>query len=315
MGKLKEGRGSAPSEVWPSLPLEAWQDTYDTLHMWAQIVGKISLALKPHVNHWWQVPFYLTARGLTTSPIPYSSRVFELDFDFIDHVLLVITSDGDIRKLALKPRSVADFYRELMATLHDLGIEARIWPVPVEIPDPIPFAEDTQHVTYDPELAQRFWRILVQADRVLKEFRAGFIGKSSPVHFFWGSFDLAVTRFSGRPAPPYPSGIAFQVEAESHEQHCVGFWPGSGAVQAPAFFAYAYPEPPGFKDARAGRGSWHAGVGEFILLYDDMRAAEQPDQVLLEFCQSTYEAAANLGHWDRAALERTATTAALKNPS
>jgi hypothetical protein len=303
---LDQGSDSSRTELWPALPLEAWQDTYDTLHMWSQIVGKISLALKPHMNHWWEVPFHLTARGLTTAPMPYEGRVFELSFDFIEHVLLLTTSHGETRKLALEPRSVADFYRELMSTLRGLGIDVKIWPVPVEVPDPVPFAEDTRHASYNPEYAQRFWRILVQADRVLEEFRARFIGKSSPVHFFWGSFDLAVTRFSGRTAPPHPSGIPFLIEAESHEQHCVGFWPGSGAVQAPAFFGYAYPEPPGFRDSSpgAGKGFWHAGVGEFILLYDDMRAVERPDQALLEFCQGTYDAAANLGHWARAALER-----------
>ena len=293
------------SSVWPALPLDAWRDTCATLHMWTQIVGKIRMALSPHVNHWWQVPLYLTARGLTTSPMPYRERVFELNFDFVEHALLVLTSDGITRRLDLYPRSVADFYRELMGVLNALGLEVKIWPVPVEIPDPIPFAEDTQHAAYDPEYAQRFWRILLQADRVLKQFRARFNGKSSPVHFFWGSFDLAVTRFSGRPAPPHPSGIPFMIEAESHEQYSVGFWSGSGAVQAPAFYAYAYPEPPGLRAARLRPESarWHGEMELFILLYDDMRAQLQPDQALLEFCQSTYEATADLGQWDRAALE------------
>jgi hypothetical protein len=308
MTDREPGKEPVGADVWPALPLAAWEPTYETLHMWTQIVGKVSLALKPHINHWWEVPFHLTARGLTTSPIPYEGRVFECNFDFIDHRLVVATSQGETRTLALAPRSVADFYQAFMETLHELDIEVRVWPVPVEVPDPIPFAEDTQHAAYDPEYAQRFWRILVQADRVLREFRARFIGKSSPVHFFWGSFDLAVTRFSGRPAPRHPSGIPFVIEAESHEQHCAGFWPGAGAVQAPAFFAYIYPEPPGYRDALRGTGPgfWHADMGEFILLYDDMRAAEQPDQVLLDFCQRTYEAAADLAHWDRAALERPA---------
>ena len=293
------------SSAWPALPLDAWRDTYATLHLWTQIVGKIRMALSPHVNHWWEVPLYLTARGLTTSPIPYRDRVFELNFDFLAHALLVLTSDGMTRRIVLHPRSVADFYQELMGVLNALGLEVKIWPVPVEIADPIPFAEDTQHAAYDPEYAQRFWRILLQVDRVLKRYRAGFNGKSSPVHFFWGSFDLVVTRFSGRPAPPHPSGIPFMIEAESHEQFSVGFWPGSGEVQAPAFYSYAYPEPPGLRAARLRPESagWQEEMGLFILLYDDMRALPQPDQALLEFCQSTYAAAADLGKWDRAALE------------
>jgi Family of unknown function (DUF5996) len=251
---------------------------------------------------------YLTARGLTTSPMPYGGRVFELNFDFVEHALLLLTSDGLTRRLELYPRSVADFYQALMAVLDELGLQVKIWPVPVEIPDPIPFAEDNQHAAYDPEYAQRFWRILLQAERVLKQFRARFVGKSSPVHFFWGSFDLAVTRFSGRPAPPHPSGIPFMIEAESHESSSVGFWPGSGAVQAPAFYAYAYPEPPGLRAVRLrpATAAWQAEMELFILLYDDMRALPQPDQALLEFCQSTYAAAADLGKWDRAALERAA---------
>jgi hypothetical protein len=295
-----------PPGAWPALPLDSWQDTYATLHMWTQIVGKVRMALSPHVNHWWQVPLYLTVRGLTTSPIPFRQRVFELDFDFIDHALVVLTSDGSRRELALAPRSVADFYQELMGVLHALGLEVKIWPVPVEIPDPIPFADDTQHAAYDPDYAQRFWRVLLQVDRVLKQFRGRFVGKSSPVHFFWGSFDLTVTRFSGRPAPPHPSGTPFMIEAESHEQHCVGFWPGSGAVQAPAFYSYAYPEPDGLRAARIRPepAGWHPEMREFILLYDSMRALPQPDEALLEFCQSTYEAAADLGRWDRAALDR-----------
>ena len=293
------------SSVWPALPADAWRDTYATLHMWTQIVGKIRMALSPHVNHWWEVPLYLTARGLTTSPMPYGDRIFELNFDFVEHALLVLTSDGMTRRLDLHPRSVADFYQELMAVLNALGLEVKIWPVPVEIDDPIPFAEDTQHAAYDAEYAQRFWRILLQVDRVLKQFRSRFNGKSSPVHFFWGSFDLAVTRFSGRPAPPHPSGIRFMIEAESHESSSVGFWPGSGAVQAPAFYSYAYPEPPGLRAARLrpDAAGWQEETALFILLYDDMRALPQPDQALLEFCQSTYEAAADLGKWDRAALE------------
>src|SRR6266852_7741581 len=241
----------APSgEAWPSLPLEAWQDTYATLHMWMQIVGKIRLALCPLENHWWNVTLYVTSHGLTTSPIPFGSGDFQIDFDFIDHQLKIETSHGGTRSLALAPRSVADFYRETMAALAALEIQVSIWTTPVEVPNPIPFEQDTEHRSYDPEYAQRFWRVLVQADRMLKQFRAGFLGKVSPVHFFWGSFDLAVTRFSGRPAPPHPGApnVADSVtrEAYSHEVSSCGFWPGGGGVDA-VFYAYAYPGPDGFK--------------------------------------------------------------------
>jgi Family of unknown function (DUF5996) len=308
------------SSVWPALPLDAWRDTYATLHLWTQIVGKIRMALSPHVNHWWQVPLYLTARGLTTSPMPYRGRVIELNFDFVEQALLVLTSDGMTRRLELYPRSMADFYQELMAVLNALDLEVKIWPMPVEIPDPIPFAEDTQHAAYDPEYAQRLleaWRVLLQVDRVLKQFRARFNGKSSPVHFFWGSFDLAVTRFSGRPAPPHPSGIPFMIEAESHESSSVGFWPGSDALQAPAFYSYAYPEPPGLRAARLRpeAAGWDIAMGTFILLYDDMRSQQQPDQALLEFCQGTYETAADLGKWDWAALEAVASGPPPRTPA
>jgi hypothetical protein len=294
---------------WPALPLEAWRETYATLHMWTQVLGKIQLALlalSPPLNHWWHVPLSLTARGLTTAPLPHGQRVIQLTFDFLAHALLLEGSDGTVQRIGLYPRSVADFYQEVMRTLEAMGSPAKIWPVPVEIPDPIPFASDTQHAAYDGEYVQRFWRILLQVEQVLKRFQGRFVGKSSPVQFYWGSFDLCLTRFSGRPAPPHPSGIPFVVEAASHEQFVVGFWPGSGAMQAPAFFAYAYPEPEGLRAARiAPEGAaWHAELQEFILPYDAFRNLNRPDEALLDFCQSIYTAAADLGHWDRAALER-----------
>ena len=305
-----EARATAVSEVWPALPLKDWQATYNTLHMWTQIVGKIRLARAPMINHWWQVPLYVTARGLTTSPMPFGHRTAQFDFDFIEHRLLVNTSDGAQRALTLAPRSVADFYRALFATLASLGLAAKIWPVPVEVPDPTRFDRDRQHASYDPDHAHRHWQILVQADRVLTQFRSRFIGKVSPVHFFWGSFDLAVTRFSGRPAPEHPSSplVADYVvrEAYSHEVSSCGFWPGGGPVSFPAFYAYAYPEPPAFRDAivRPAEASYHPELQEFLLPYDAVRAAVDPDQMLLDFFQSTYEATANLGGWDRGALER-----------
>jgi len=304
------GSGSVEEE-WPSLPYEAWKDTCETLHMWTQIVGKIRLKLSPMLNHWWQVPLYVTARGLTTSPIPYGRRLFEIDFDFIDHRLGLRTSEGAIERVTLAPRSVADFYAELMARLRELGIEVTIWTRPVEVPDPIPFEADREHASYDAEAAQRCWRILAQTDRVLKAFRSRFIGKCSPVHFFWGSFDMAVTRFSGRRAPEHPGGISNLAdwvvrEAYSHEVSSCGFWPGSGALPAPAFYAYAYPEPTGFKDvpSRPGAAFYSPELREFILRYDDVRTADDPDAALLDFLQSTYEAAADLAGWDRSSLER-----------
>lgn len=296
-------------EVWPELPLEAWQDTYDTLHMWTQIVGKIRLAQAPMINHWWQVTLSVTCRGLTTAPMPYGTGTFQIDFDFLDHKLLITTSEGAVRSLALAPRSVADFYREVMAALHDLGLDVTIWPVPVEVPDPIPFEQDEQHAHYDPEYAQRFWRILVQADRLFQAFRGRFTGKVSPVQFFWGSFDLALTRFSGRRAPRHPGnpGVADYVtqEAYSHEVSSCGFWPGA-FLGLPAFYAYAYPEPPGFKDypVQPAEAYYSQELREFLLPYDAVRTAASPDDMLLAFLQSTYEAAADLADWDRAALER-----------
>jgi len=299
-------------EVWPSLPLNEWKDTCATLHMWTQIVGKIRLMQSPMVNQWWQVPLYVTARGLTTSVIPYGYRTFEINFDFIDHKLIINTSDGTTRTLTLFSYSVADFYQETMAALRSLGIEITIWTTPVEVADPIPFEEDRQHATYNPEYAQRFWRILVQASRVLTEFRSRFIGKVSPVHFFWGSFDLAVTRFSGRPAPEHPGGIPNMAdwvtrEAYSYEVSSCGFWPGDGSVDnPPIFYAYAYPEPFGFKEYSIEPESafYSQDMREFILPYDVVRTAQSPDEVLLTFAQSTYEAAANKGNWDRVTLER-----------
>ncbi len=297
-----------PIEVWPSLPLDEWRDTYATLHMWTQIVGKTRLALAPMENHWWQVPLYVTARGLTTSPMPYATRSVEVEFDFIDHRLDVRTSDGATRSLALGPRSVADFYAEYVQTLGALGIAVPLWPVPVEVEHPVPFLEDRQHASYEARHANRFWRILIQADRLLKRFRGRFLGKCSPVHFFWGSFDLAVTRFSGRRAPEQPDADRMMREATSHEEISAGFWPGSGAVQTAAFYAYAAPEPVGFAEAqvRPSTAYYKREISNFILPYDSVRAAAAPDQTVLEFLQSTYEAAATLAGWDREALERPA---------
>jgi hypothetical protein len=297
---------SSLAEVWPGLPLEEWKDTYATLHMWTQIVGKIRLTQSPPVNHWWQVPLYLTSRGLTTSPIPYETRSFQIDFDFIDHRLLINTSDGAAKTIALEPRSVADFYRELMATLRALKIEVKIRATPDEVQNPIPFAEDQEHASYDPEYANRFWRILLQASRVFEEFRSRFIGKCSPVHFFWGSFDLAVTRFSGRLAPERAGADGITREAYSHEVISHGFWPGGGAA-GPAFYSYTAPAPDGLDKAviRPREAFYSQEMSEFLLMYDDMRKADSPDTALMDFLQSTYEAGANLAKWDRASLERT----------
>jgi hypothetical protein len=289
--------------------LAAWKDTYATLHLWTQIVGKVRLALTPWLNHSWHATLYLTSRGLTTSPIPYRGRTFELELDFLRHVLRASTDDGSTREIALSPRCVAEFHGDVMAALSELGIHVRIHGRPNELPDPIRFAEARVHCSYDPVYAQRFWRILVQADRVLSAFRTAFIGKCSPVHFFWGSFDLAVTRFSGRRAPPHPGGIPFLPdavtrEAYSHEVSSAGFWPGAG-LDYPAFYSYAYPEPDGFSSApvRPAEAFYHEGLGEFILPYDAVRTADDPDRALASFLTSTYEAAATTGGWDRAALE------------
>jgi len=294
------------SEAWPALPLSAWADTYATLHMWTQIVGKIRLAMSPHINHWWECPLYVDARGLTTSLIPCAKGAFEIQFDFIDHKLDVITSSGAIGTMRLQPRTVADFRSELFALLQSLGIDAKIWNMPVEIQNPIRFDQDRLHGAYDPQPVNAFFLILVNVDSVFKEFRSRFLGKVSPVHFFWGSFDLAVTRFSGRRAPERPEADKITREAYSHEVSSVGFWPGGGDIDGAAFYSYAAPQPAGFgeKTVRPAPAYYHKQMGEFLLMYDDVRSSDSPRQTLLEFCQSTYDAAADLGNWDRAALER-----------
>ncbi len=298
---------------WPDLPFSDWSDTCATLHLWTQVVGKIRLAHAPLVNHWWQVPLYVTCRGLTTSPIPYGGASFQVDFDFIDHNLKIQTSRGAIETVALGPRSVADFYAEVMERLRKLGLETRIWTMPVEIPDAIPFQHDRAHASYDPDYVQRFWRALVQVERVLTLFRGQFLGKVSPVHFFWGSFDIAVTRFSGRIAPQLTSGSPnlgpwVMQEAYSHEVSSCGFWPGNGGFGKAAFYSYAYPEPQGFASApMSAVGTYYdRSLGQHILPYDAVRQATSPDSELMRYLVSTYEAAANLGGWDRSALERTA---------
>jgi len=299
-----------PPTSWPELPTAAWRDTYATLHLFTQVIGKIRLARAPWLNHSWQVALYVTTHGLTTSPIPDGVRTFQIDFDFIDHTLRISTSDGATRRLDLAGQSVARFYTTVMTALAELGIHIAIDDMPNELPDPIRFPDDDQHVSYDPNAVQRFLQILVSADRVFKQFRTGFLGKASPVHFFWGSFDLAVTRFSGRRAPRHPGGVphlsdAVVCEAYSHEVSSAGFWPGSGAIDYPAFYSYAYPEPAGFRSARVRPDAafFSEALGEFILPYDAVRSAAQPDQALLEFLQSSYEAAANAAQWDRDALE------------
>ena len=293
-------------ENWPALPLEDWADTCATLHMWTQIVGKIRLAQTPLVNHWWNVPLYVSARGLTTTAMPYKNIFFDMEFDFLDHQLRIKCSNGSNRSMALEPKSVAAFYDETMTTLRHLGIEVHIWRMPVEIPDPIPFDEDEQHKSYDPEYAQRFWRILSLSDKVLQEFRARFIGKSSPVHFFWGSFDLAVTRFSGRPAPARPDADLITREAYSHEVISHGFWPGQGGLGKPAYYSYTAPAPEGLSTApiRPPAGFYSKDLSEYLMFYDDVRTSPNPEETLMDFLQSTYEAGASLAHWDRAALER-----------
>ena len=294
------------SDAWPPLPLEEWKDTCATLHMWTQIVGKVRLVQTPLVNHWWNVPLYVSARGLTTTAMPYNEIFFEMEFDFIDHNLLIECSHGATAKVALQPKSVAKFYDETMAALRDVGVEVHIWKMPVEIPDPIPFDQDEQHASYDREYVERFWRILRSSERVMQEFRSRFIGKCSPVHFFWGSFDLAVTRFSGRPAPPRPDADVITREAYSHEVISHGWWPGQGPLGKPAFYSYTAPAPEGLSAAkvRPEQVFYNNDVGSFLLLYEDMRNAPDPDATLMEFLQSTYEAGANLAKWDRASLER-----------
>ena len=304
---------SSEPTAWPDLPLASWSDTCETLHRWTQIVGKVRLALTPLVNHWWNVTLYVTARGLSTSPIPCDGgrRCFEIVFDFLAHRLVIEASDGRSETLALAPIPVKDFYREFMERMRRLGIGVRIWTMPSEIENAEPFDEDTVHAHYDPVYAERFWRALLQSDRVMKEFRARFLGKVSPVHFFWGSFDLAVTRFSGRSAPP-PKGSTPNVaswvmaEAYSHEVSSCGFWPGNGGYGRAAYYVYAYPEPAEYGKTELGTAGafYDEALGQFILPYDAVRRASDPDSLLLGFLQETYAAAADLAHWDRAALER-----------
>jgi len=304
---------SIPSktERWPELPYAAWKDTRATLHLWTQVVGKVRLALTPWLNHSWHVALYVTTRGLTTSPIPWGNGGIQIDFDFIDHVLWIRTSEGHFRQIMLKPTSVAEFYEDVMIALRELGIDARINTMPCEIADCTPFEQDTLHAAYDGDYANRFWRILLAASKVFAQFRTGFLGKASPVHFFWGSFDLAVTRFSGRAAPLHPGGVphladAVAREAYSHEVSSAGFWPGGGGpIEYAAFYSYAYPAPDGFAAAMAKpmEAFFSKELGEFLLPYDAVRRARDPDLALMEFLQSTYEAAANLAKWDRKALE------------
>ncbi|HEY4283543.1 MAG TPA: DUF5996 family protein [Chthoniobacterales bacterium] len=296
-------------ENWPVLPFADWKDTCSTLHMWTQIVGKIRLALAPWTNHSWHVTLYVTARGLTTSPIPHGRRVFEIRFDFVDHNLRILTADGTTKNIALEPRTVADFYRRVMAAMDELGLGVQINTTPNEIADGIPFEKDETHRAYDASHANRFWHALVQTDRVFKDFRARFCGKCSPVHFFWGSFDLAVTRFSGRPAPSHPGGIphlpdAVTREAYSQEVSSVGFWPGNAAMPEPIFYSYAYPEPHGFSAAKIqpAAASYNPNLKEFVLPYEAVRSAPNPDEALLDFAQAAYDAASTLGKWDREAL-------------
>ena len=302
--------GNKRDEFWPSLPFAEWQETAATLHMWTQIIGKIRLTLTPWINHSWHVTLYVTSRGLTTSPIPHGLSTFEITFDFIDHQLRIDKSDGARRTIELKPRSVAEFYRMVMEALGDLDLSVSINTMPNEIENPIAFDHDEEHRSYDRQYANRFWRVLLQSARVFQEFRSRFCGKCSPVQFFWGSFDLAVTRFSGRPAPPHPGGVPhlpdeITREAYSQEVSSLGFWPGNASAPTPIFYSYAYPEPPGFADAKIQPegASYHKQMREFILPYDTVRIAESPDEVLLNFAQSAYDAASKLGKWDRAALE------------
>jgi hypothetical protein len=306
MNKTTASPDTDADEVWPALPYDAWTETRETLHMWAQIVGKVKLALAPFLNEWWQVPFTITPRGWTTSTIPFGRCVFAVNFDFIDHQLEIHVSDGAAHTLPLAPRSVADFYQEFMGALHTLGIDVQINTMPVEVENDIPFDQDHVHAAYDREFANRFWRVLLQVDRLLQRYRSPFAGKSSPSLFWWGSFDLAVSRFSGRPAPPRDWPTRWMALSAGHEYANAGFWPGSSRLPTPAFYAYTYPEPPGIREAvvRPKTAYFDADMGEFILRYDDIRQAASPDSLILDFFDSTYEAGAILGGWDRAALER-----------
>lgn len=302
----------AGQEAWPALPYAGWRETRDTLHMWTQIAGKLRMALTPAVNHWWHVPLYVTAQGLTTSPIPCGSRSFELVFDFLADQFRILLSDGTVRAVPLRPQTTAAFHAAVMAALEEVGAPLRINTRPVEVAEPIRFEEDEVHRSYDGEAARRFWRVLLRSHRIMSEFRGRFLGKASPVHFFWGSFDLAVTRFSGRGAPPHP-GVAIMPdfitrEAYSHELSSAGFWPGGDGLEAPVFYAYAYPAPDGFAEApvRPAESRWEPAMGEFVLPYESMRRTADPDGALLDFLQTTYEATADLGGWNRTVLERTA---------
>jgi len=296
---------------WPSIPVAAWSDTRDTLQLYTQVVGKVRMANEPLLNHWWNVPLYVSAQGLTTSVMPHpTGPAFQIDFDFLDHRLDVVTVTGQRRSLDLIPRTVADFHAAVMTMLDELGVSTEIWPVPVEIPDAIPFADDDVHAAYDADAVRRFWRALVEMERVLKVFRNRFVGKSSPVHLFWGALDLAQTRFSGRTAPPHPGGApncgpAVMLEAYSHEVSSCGYWPGPPGEEG-VFYAYAYPEPPGYRDTPVtpDGARWEDDLGEFVLPYELVRTAADPDALLLDFLQSTYDAAASTGAWDRTALER-----------
>jgi Family of unknown function (DUF5996) len=307
MSALSEPRRTDDRAAWPSLPLAEWRATRETLHMWLQIVGKTRLALAPMQNHWWHVPLYVTARGLTTTPMPYGTRAFEVEFDFIDHQLRVETNDGVVRSLALRPQAVADFYEAYLRLLASLSITVRLWPVPVEVDHTTPFPTDRVHASYDAGQVRRFFDMLLQADRITKRFQGRFLGKSSPVHFFWGAFDLALTRFSGRRAPEPKAGEwSVLREANSHEEFSVGFWPGSASVTEPAFYAYARPEPEGLADTaiRPGAASYDRELSDFVLPYEAVRTAPSPDDLVLDFYQSTYAASANLARWDRGALDR-----------
>ncbi len=298
----------ASSDSWPTLPLASWKDTCDTLHLWTQVVGKVKLALAPFVNHWWHVALRVSPRGLTTGAVPWRGGHFGMTFDFLAQELRVETSDGTVSRLPLRPRSVADFYREVMTTLGRMGIQVTIWPMPVEMADNhIPLDRDETHAAYDAEAAHTFWRMLLVADTALEEFRSSFIGKCSPVHFFWGSFDLAVTRFSGRRAPERKDADSITREAYSHEVSSAGFWAGGGVIPDAAFYSYTVPEPAGFRTAavRPARTFYNPDMSLFILMYDDARAAASPEGAVREFLESTYEAGATLGNWDRAALEQT----------
>jgi hypothetical protein len=292
--------------TWPSLVWNEWAATADTLHMWTQIVGKTRLALTPLQNHWWNVPLYVTARGLGTSAMPYGDDALDIEFDFVTHALHFRMSSGQEREMKLRPRTVADFYKEYLDTLASLGVEVKIDPMPCELAHPIRFDLDTEHKSYDPEYVERFWHVLVFTEKVFRRFGTGFLGKISPIHFFWGSFDMAVTRFSGRPAPPRPGVDGIQREAYSHEVISAGFWPGNGGYGAAAFYCYAAPVPEGLSEAkvRPAAAGWDKALGEFILKYEDLRAETSPEDALMEFLESTYAAAADAAKWDRAALER-----------